>query len=117
MKTRFNSYYLKDKKKLIDFFMPTDAKALRIKVEDFDSKKKFDYIVMDNLIGGIKDVYGLFGKVRNSCKSDTRLVITYYNHLWEPVLKLASMLGWKKPVGELNWLDQDDIKNFLELTG
>ncbi len=46
-----------------------------------------------------------------------RLIVTYYNFLWEPVLKLAERLGLKTPWPEQNWLSMNDIENLLGLAG
>src|SRR5438045_9544583 len=47
----------------------------------------------------------------------TRIIITYYNFLWEPVLNLAEWLGIRKKTPQLNWLSHQDIKNLLFLSG
>jgi glycosyltransferase involved in cell wall biosynthesis len=45
------------------------------------------------------------------------LVIYTYNHLWEPVVKLAERLGLKMPMLEQNWLSEADLRNMLDLAG
>jgi glycosyltransferase involved in cell wall biosynthesis len=44
-------------------------------------------------------------------------VLTYYNFIWEPALKLAERLGYKTPWPEQNWLSMNDIANLLFLSG
>ena len=77
----------------------------------------FDYIVLSDLIGDLEDVQEVFTQLRALAGPETRLVITYYNYLWEPILKLAERLGLKSPQNVQNWLPVDDIEGFLSLAG
>src|SRR5690348_15424099 len=53
----------------------------------------FDYVVMPDLIGSLDDLQRAFAGLHAYCHSRTRLVLTYYNFLWEPVLGLGERLG------------------------
>lgn len=75
------------------------------------------FVVFNNTIANIDDLYEYFSKINKNIDQQTKILITYYNHLWEPVLKFASFLGLRIENGEQNWLDEMDIKNLLELTG
>jgi len=77
----------------------------------------FDYIILSDLVGDLEDVQEAFGRLRSLTGPETRLVITYYNYLWEPVLKLAERLGLKSPQNVQNWLPVEDIEAFLSLAG
>ena len=112
-----NSYYLNDLDKLYQFLVPTDSESLRIRNGRIESRGKFDYIILDNVIGDVEDVQSFFSRVKNLCRGNSRLIVTYYNHLWEPILKLASFLGLRRKVGEQNWLGNEDIVNLLNLSG
>jgi len=48
---------------------------------------------------------------------DTKILISYHNPSWEPILTIATKLGLRKRVGTQNWLDQEDLKNILVLSG
>ena len=74
-------------------------------------------IVLKNTIGDLVDIQGTFTKLARKARPDDRLMVTYYNHLWEPILKLASWLGWRKRVGEQNWVSNQDLVNLLSLSG
>lgn len=76
----------------------------------------FDYIVLSDTLGNIEDCQALFDNLHRLCRRDTRLVISYYSHLWEPLLALAQRLGKKMPQPEQNWLAPDDIAGLLELS-
>jgi hypothetical protein len=43
------------------------------------------------------------------------VVITYYNFVWEPVLRGAEKLGRKMPIAQQNWLGMQDLENLLDL--
>ena len=78
---------------------------------------RFDYIILSDLVGDLEDVQEAFARLKPLMGPGTRLIITYYNYLWEPVLKLAERLGLKSPQNIQNWLPVDDIEAFLTLSG
>ena len=78
---------------------------------------RFDYIILSDLVGDLEDVQEAFARLIPLTDPGTRLIITYYNYLWEPVLKLAERLGLKSPQNAQNWLPVDDIEGFLALSG
>src|SRR3989304_7558763 len=86
-------------------------------IEDLKTQEPFDYVVCSDLIGELTDVWKAFREVRKLCHRDSRLVVTYYNYLWEPVLRLAESLGMKMPPDYQNWLSLSDIENLLYLNG
>ena len=77
----------------------------------------FEYIVLSNTVGVLQDVQKTFRSVMRYCGPDTRIVVVYFNYLWEPVLKLAERLGLKQGEPRLNWLSMDDLQNLLGLEG
>lgn len=79
--------------------------------------EKFDLIILSNLIGYLDDVQKVFRQLHKVCHPRTKIIITYYNYLWEPVLRLAERLGLKTPSPLLHWLTLDDISNLLFVTG
>lgn len=86
-------------------------------VEALDVKQKYDYVVMSDLIGELSDVWQAFRELRKITHSASRVIITYHNYLWEPILKLAEMLGLKTPQMNQNWLSLRDIRELLDLNG
>jgi len=74
-------------------------------------------VVLDNVIGDIPDLQAYFQNLKENINLDTRLLISYHNPSWEPILNLASKLGLRKKAGLQNWLDQEDLKNILSLSG
>ena len=76
----------------------------------------FDYIVMSDTIGWLEDCQTLFESLHDLCHRDTRIIISYYAHIWEPVLWLAELVGKKMPQPIQNFLHMPDIANILEIS-
>ena len=76
----------------------------------------FDVIIMSDTIGALSDCQTALENLHPLCTPDTRLVISYYSRLWEPILKLAEVVGAKMPQPEQNWLSTDDICNLLRIS-
>lgn len=77
----------------------------------------FDYVIICNAVGHMRDVQAVFTAVRRFCRPDTRVIVAYHNAVWEPILKLGSRTGLRRPTVEQNWLSRDDLVNLLELSG
>lgn len=110
-------YYRKKLTILYDYLVPKTSKRIRLKSSIDQVSKNADYVIIDNLVGDIDNVQDYLLEIFKKCRIDTKLIITYYNHLWEPILKLATILGLRNKVGEQNWLDNKDIANLLSLSG
>lgn len=108
-------YYRQEVEKLYKFLVPKGAKKLVLRKPIKSAIGKYDYIILDELVGNIDDIQDFLQKLHSNCHPESRIIVTYYNHLWEPVLKLATYLGWRKDPGEQNWLDNNDISNLLIL--
>ena len=76
----------------------------------------FDYIVLSDTIGYLSDVQQVLTQLHTACHADTRLIITYQNALWSPVLNMAESIGLKMPEKRQNWLDRGDISNLLTIS-
>lgn len=76
----------------------------------------FDYIVLPDLIGLLDDVQRTLTGLHPYCHEGTRLLLTSYNFLWEPVLALGERLGMKIPQPDQNWLAMDDVTSILRLS-
>jgi ubiquinone/menaquinone biosynthesis C-methylase UbiE len=85
--------------------------------ENLDIEDQFDYVVLSDLVGYLRDVEKAFNRLNSVCDSRSRIVITQYNYLWEPLLQLAQALKLKAPVPIQNWLSSADVENMLYLAG
>ncbi len=84
--------------------------------ETYIPDQPYDYVIMSDLLGESSDIWKLFNNVHSHCTSSTKLIISYFNPLWEPILRLAEKLGLKMPQDHQNWLTRHDIDNLLALT-
>ena len=76
----------------------------------------FDYIVLPDLIGLVEDLQRALAGLHPYCHAGTRLVLTSYNFLWEPMVVLGEKLGMKIPQPEQNWLSMNDVSNILRFS-
>lgn len=77
---------------------------------------KFDVIVLSDAIGLFDDCQGALANLHRFCTPDTRVIIAYYNRMWEPLLSLGEIIGLKMPQIQQNWLSTEDIENILGLS-
>ena len=98
----------KNKHKNIEFLV--------MEAENINLKETFDYIIISNTIGYLDDIQRVFTEVRKVCHSSSKVVVTYYNFLWEPLLKFAEILNLRMKQPQQNWLSKADIINLLFLT-
>lgn len=84
--------------------------------QTFKPGETFDYILFND-IGDTVDVLQAFRNLKPLCQRHTRLLVTTYNHLWEPLVAFAEWTGMKVPHPEQNWLSTADIQNLLKLAG
>ena len=82
-----------------------------------DWGETFDIIILADVVGHLQDIEESLRSIRTFCRPETRVIISYYNFLWEPVLKLGERLGLKMPQQHQNWLSSEDIGNLLTLSG
>lgn len=83
--------------------------------ESLSLNEEFDYIILSDTIGNLEDVQKALQQLHKISNEDTRIIINYYNFLWEPILTIAEKIGLKMPQPKQNWLSGQDIKNFIEL--
>jgi ubiquinone/menaquinone biosynthesis C-methylase UbiE len=79
--------------------------------------KKFDYIVMIDLIEHLDDVFNTFENLQRYCSPKTKIIISSINPLWSVPLHVLEKLNLKMPEGVHNWISIEDIKNILTPTG
>ena len=82
----------------------------------FELDENFDYILFND-IGDTVDVLQALQNLKPLCRRHTRLLVTTYNHFWEPLVTFAEWTGMKVPRVEQNWLSIADIRNLMKLAG
>jgi len=91
-------------------FLIQDAESLTV-------NHKFDYIIISDLLSSLNDIQKVLNNLIEVSNNKTRIIISNYNYLWEPVLKLGEKIGLKAKQPLMNWLSTKDINNLLELEG
>ncbi|MGE5159849.1 MAG: glycosyltransferase [Gemmatimonas sp.] len=78
-------------------------------------KGPFDYIVIADTIGMFEDIDGTLRLIHQLCDPSTRIVISYYSHLWEPILKAAEAVGLRRKQPKINYIANADFRNLMDL--
>jgi len=84
-------------------------------VEDLKLDEQFDYIIISDTLGCLWDAQKTIRNIRKLCHPQTRIVISQYSFLWEPVIKLLEFLKLKQKQPNQNWFSVKDIDSLLEL--
>ncbi len=77
----------------------------------------YDVIVISNTIGFFDNVLDALHQIKQCCHPRTKVYIGYYSRLWQPLIKLGEIIGYKRKAPEQNWLSKVDIQNLLYLAG
>ena len=86
-------------------------------MENFTSREEtFDFIILADVVGHLHDIEETLRGLRRFCEAKTRIIISYYNFLWEPILRFGERVRLKMPQQYQNWLSSEDICNFLSLS-
>jgi len=79
--------------------------------------RKFDFIIISNLIGFLDDVQLCFEQLHKVAHDQTKIIVTYYSYVWYPLISFAEWIRIKRKAPEQNWMSRMDIKNLLYLAG
>jgi len=90
---------------------------MEMEAENLNFNEKFDYVILSNLIGYLEDIQKVFTELKKVCHPHSKVIVTYYNFLWQPVLNVAVMMNLRMKQPQQNWLSKQDIKNLLYLAG
>jgi len=103
-------------------FYVNDPHELELDEKSLDKPGKvskvepFDYVLICNTLGRWRDIQQVLERIRPLTTESTRIVITYYNYIWEGILDLGSIIGIRRPYPYQNWLPPEDIENLLRLS-
>jgi YD repeat-containing protein len=75
----------------------------------------FDVILLVNVVTHLTDVQRALERLHPLCHARTRLMIYSYSRLWQPVLRLAELLGLKYEQPPEAWLPPEEIRGMLHL--
>ncbi len=88
-----------------------------ISPQSIGESQPFDVILLPNTLNTLQDVQGLLERLEAFCHPRTRLVVSFHNWLWQPLLKAAERLGQRQPQPPESWLTPNDVNNLLDLAG
>ena len=84
-------------------------------VEKTGLQETFDYIIISDTLGCLWDAQAAMQNVRKLCHAQTRIVVSQYNFLWEPVIKTLEFLRLKQKTPNANWFSNKDVVKLLAL--
>ncbi len=88
-----------------------------MEAENITLNEKFDVVILSSLIGYLHDVQAVFDQLPKVTHDRSKIMISYYNLFWEPLINFAELIHIKKRSPKLNWLSGKDIQNLLYLSG
>ncbi len=77
----------------------------------------FDFIILSDLVNELWDAQKVFQELARLCTPRTRLVLNFYNRLWEMPLAAARKLNLARRNLSQNWFTAPDIGGLLALAG
>jgi SAM-dependent methyltransferase len=75
----------------------------------------FDVVLLVNVVTHLTDVQRAFEALQAVCHARTRLLVYSYSRLWQPLLRLAELIGLKYQQPPEAWLPPEEVKNMLWL--
>ena len=75
----------------------------------------FDVILLVNVVTHLEDVQAAFEALLPLCHRKTRIFIYSYSRLWQPLLRLAELLGLKYRQPPEAWLPPEEVRTMLSL--
>ncbi len=94
-----------------------DVEFLEMPAENIEISEKFDIIILSNLIGFLDDIDLVFNQLHKLAHPHTRIIVTTYSRMWEPMIRFAELIHIKRRTPEQNWISREDLTNMLYLAG
>jgi ubiquinone/menaquinone biosynthesis C-methylase UbiE len=94
-----------------------DIEFYEMAAEEIAFDTKYDVIILSNIIGVLPDIEQVFQQLQKVSHEKTKVIVTYYSRLWEPIIRFAECLRLKRKSPRQNWLSAQDIENLLYLSG
>ena len=76
----------------------------------------FDFILIVDTVGSLDDCQTMFETLHGLCSRETRVIVVYYSHLWEPLIRFAEWIGWRARQTEQNVFSPADIHALADLS-
>ena len=79
------------------------------------SNQTFDAIILTNLVGDLVDIQRVLEGLGSACDANTRIFISHYNYMWQPLVRLADLFGVRQRHPAQNWLSAEDLSRLMRL--
>jgi SAM-dependent methyltransferase len=79
--------------------------------------EQFDCIIVSETINFAADVQVLLERLHAVSHPRTRLIVNYFNNLWQPLSALATLAGMRARQPETNWLSASDVRKLMSISG
>jgi ubiquinone/menaquinone biosynthesis C-methylase UbiE len=89
-------------------FQQADVHALQL-------HETFDFVILSDAINDLWDVEQALKQLVKYSKPSTRLIVNYFNRIWQIPLDVAKVFNAATPTLEQNWLSVQDANNLLNL--
>ncbi len=88
-----------------------------IEETDLQSLGHFDAIVLSGVLEQLYDIQNVLDKVHTACSPRTRVVVSSYSRIGQPVLRLFELAGFRRRPAAFNWVPPAEVRNMLEQCG
>lgn len=85
-------------------------------IESTDFGFKPNYVIASFVFDQLYDVDFVLSRVREALSTDGKLVVTSYNRIWQPLIRLAELIRIKSKGPAENYVPGREIENLLELS-
>ncbi len=79
--------------------------------------QSFDFIILSGVLGHLSNIQTVLQRLHLFSSPRTRIILTFHNYLWQPLLTAAEKIGQRRPQPPQSWLSMDDVQNLLSITG
>ena len=79
--------------------------------------EQFDCIIVSETVNFAADVQVLFERLHSVSHARTRLLVNFFNNLWQPLSALATLIGMRARQPETNWLSASDVSKLMSISG
>jgi SAM-dependent methyltransferase len=86
-------------------------------LDDVGETESFDFIILSGTLGHLGNIQTVLQHLHGFCDARTRLILTFHNFLWQPLLNFAEAIGQRRPQPPQSWLSMQDVQNLLAITG
>jgi hypothetical protein len=86
-------------------------------VDSVEIEGTFDYVLILEAVNELFDVQATLESLRAVCTPETRIVLVFYNFLWQPAAQLAKKMGIKRAQPKQSWLSFQHLSQIVHLAG